>query len=480
MSVRNRLLLAAACIVLVSLLISGVLALVLVRSLEFDSAQVELDQQALIAQQQLLRAECASPPTTAAAACPGGRLASAPLFSERVDALVPGIAERILLLNVANAVVYDSAGQDAGTVIRLARVRRVAAGTASEGSLVVDGRSYIAAGAGLTGRANPLRANKFVLLRSTASLNGLAVQQLLPIFLEAGLLALAIALALALILSRAVARPVSELAAAAEAIAAGDYSRRVGIRSHDELSVLGASFNRMAEAVERSRTQQRDFLANVSHELKTPLTSLIGFSQALGDGSLRTVAERSRAAEIINEEAERVLRLSQELLDLARVEAGQLRLAPAPIDLRALLDQELEILKPRAAERRVAIALAAPESLRPVTADPDRLRQVVANLLENAVKYADPGAPVAVDVTQDAGGVEVAVANQVEGRPPDPERIFERFYRGDPSRRSGAGGVGLGLSISRELAAAMGGRLWAEVRDSGIRLRLRLPAPATG
>ncbi|HVD01618.1 MAG TPA: HAMP domain-containing sensor histidine kinase [Candidatus Dormibacteraeota bacterium] len=475
MSLRVRLLLAAAGIVGVSLLISGFLALVLVRSLEFDSAQLALDREALTVQPRLLRAACAFPPATVTAGCPGGRLADAVTYSDRVNGLVPGGGDRILLLTAANSVSFDSADQAVGLQVQLARVRRVGTGTASEGSLQIGGTTYLGSGSSLAARRNPLGANKFVLLRSTASLNGLALAQLLPIFVEAALLALAIALALALILSRAVGRPVSELAAAAEAIAGGDYSRRVAITGRDELGVLGTSFNRMAAAVENARTQQRDFLANVSHELKTPLTSLIGFSEALGDGSLHTDAERSRAAEIINEEAERVLRLSQELLDLARVEAGQLPMNPGQVDLRAVVEQEIEIMRPRAVKRNLAMVLDAADGLPPVRADQDRVRQVVANLLDNAVKYADPAAPVDVAIRNGAGRVEVKVGNRVTGSAPDPERIFERFYRGDPSRSSAAGGVGLGLSISRELATAMGGRLWAEVRDSEVELRLTLP-----
>src|SRR5207302_7112917 len=155
-------------------------------------------------------------------------------------------------------------------------------------------------------------------------------------------------------------RPLSQLAGAAEDIAAGNYSRRVGIRGPDEIGLLGASFDRMAAGVENARRVQRDFLANVSHELKTPLTSLIGFSQALVDGSLRTEAEKQRAATILNEESRRVLRMSQELLDLARVESGQLHLEPQPLDLGALLGQEIEIVRQRAADRGLAIQLALP------------------------------------------------------------------------------------------------------------------------
>ena len=211
-----------------------------------------------------------------------------------------------------------------------------------------------------------------------------------------------------------------------------------------------------------------------------PLASLIGFSQALVDGSLEKPAERARAAEIIHEEAERVLRMSRELLDLARVESGQIPIHLMDVDLRALLEQEVEIIRPRAAGRQLEVVLQTPAELRPVRADVERLHEIVANLLDNAVKYAAEGQPIAVAVENGIQGVEVSVANGVGANPPDPDRMFDRFYRADPSRSSTAGGVGLGLSISRELAAALGGRLWAELAGSQLRLRLTLPASQLG
>ncbi len=476
MSLRNRLLLAAAVIVGVSLLTSGFLSLVLVRSLEFDNAQVDLDRQVLTAQREVVRAECATPPAANATACPGGRITTGDIFEQRMNSLVPSLADRMLLVTPQNAVIFDTANGSAyGLQVQLLRTRRIDQAIASEGTLAIGGQPYIGAGASLGARRNPLGANRLVLVRSTASINALAFQKLLPLFLEAGLIALALALAVALFLSRALARPLSELAAAAEDVAAGNYSRRVRIDGRDEIGVVGGAFNRMAEAVDRARRLQRDFLANVSHELKTPLTSLIGFSQALVDGSLETPEARSRAAEIINEEAQRVLRMSQELLDLARVESGQLLLHPIAVDLRALLEQEVEIVRPRAAARNLEIALSAPDGLRPALADVERLHRIVANLLDNAVKYAAPGAPVEIAVENGVQSVEISVSNQVDDHPPDPDRMFDRFYRGDPSRPSG-GGVGLGLAISRELAVALGGRLWAELRGTRLRLRLILPS----
>jgi signal transduction histidine kinase len=481
LSLRNRLLLAAAGIVGVSLLTSGILSLVLVRTLEFDNAQLDLDRDVISIRHDVLRAECltpAAPPASTACAGAGAKLASGTLFEGRISNLLPiGTANRMLLMSPDNVVLFDSAANaSVGNRVQLLRTRRIQADTVAEGNILLDGQPYIASGATLAPKRDPLGAGRVVLVRSSASINALAVQELLPRFLEAGLIALVVALALALLLSRAFARPLSELARAAEDVAAGNYARRVSLGSRDEIGVVARSFNRMAEAVERARTMQRDFLANVSHELKTPLTSLIGFSQALVDGSLETPEQRARAAEIIHEEAQRVLRMSQELLDLARVEAGQMPIHPTDVDLKALLEQELEIVRPRAAGRGLVLRLTTPDSLQAIRADPERLHQIVDNLLDNAVKYASPGAPVEVKVESSLLSVEVSVANGVDHNAPDPDRIFDRFYRGDPSRSSSATGVGLGLSISRELATALGGKLWAELNGSTLRLRLTLPA----
>src|SRR5207302_3634827 len=221
----------------------------------------------------------------------------------------------------------------------------------------------------------------------------------------------------------------------------------------------------------------RDFLANVSHELKTPLTSLIGFSQALVDGSLLSDVERTRAATIVHEESERVLRMAQELLDLARVEAGSISMHITAVDLGGHLQQELEIVRPRAGSRRLSFNLSVPDDIPPVAADQERLHQILDNLLDNAVKYAPVGSTINAAARLSGGSVETVVSNPAGPHRPDPDRMFDRFYRADPSRSAAAGGVGLGLSISRELAAAMKGRLWADFDDAGhLRVHLTLPA----
>jgi signal transduction histidine kinase len=229
--------------------------------------------------------------------------------------------------------------------------------------------------------------------------------------------------------------------------------------------------------VERARKVQRDFLANVSHELKTPLTSLIGFSQALVDGSLLSEPERTRAATIVHEESERVLRMAQELLDLARVEAGSISMHITSVDMHGQLQQEMEVVRPRAGVRGLDLNVNVPDDIPPVAADPERLHQVLDNLFDNAAKYAKEGTAVNVLARLSGSAVETVMSNAVGKHRPDPDRMFDRFYRADPSRSSAAGGVGLGLAISRELVAAMKGRLWADFDESGnLRLHLMLPA----
>ncbi|TMF47273.1 MAG: HAMP domain-containing histidine kinase [Chloroflexi bacterium] len=429
LSLRLRLLAAAAGIVAVSLLLSGALTWVLVRDLELQSAQQQLDRSIVNDRALVLHDQClvrtGAVTNAGAATC---RLDEPLDYTQRLSILASQLGtNRLLLLNSQFRVVFDSGSQDtAGQVISVSASKRVAG--VAEARINLGGQTYLVAATAITPARDPLT-------------------------------------------------PLGQLAGAAEDIAAGHYSRRVGIRGTDEIGTLGTAFDRMAEAVERARKVQREFLANVSHELKTPLTSLIGFSQALVDGSLATDLERSRAATVVHEESERVLRMAQELLDLARVEAGSISIHITAVDLRSQLEQEMAIVRPRADARDLALELAVPPDIPPVAADPERLHQILDNLMDNAVKYAPSGSKVIASARFAGGSVEAVVSNPAGPHRPDPDRLFERFYRADPARSAAAGGVGLGLAISRELATAMGGKLWADIDASGdLRVHLALPA----
>ena len=456
-----------------SLLLAGLLTWVLIRDLEYQSAQGQLDRQvpgaavAVRAQECFLRG-------AGAANC---RLDSPVDFVDRLNSIAPRYSgARLILLDADRRIVYDSGGtQTAGLQVPITQSGHVA--SVYEGQSTIDGETYLASAIKIVPARDPLYASYVVLAQPQSFVATAAAGDLASRLLEAGGAALVVAILLILVVNRSLTRPLTQLAAAAEDIAAGNYSRRVDIKGQDELGMLGSAFNRMAEAVERARKIQRDFLANVSHELKTPLTSLIGFSQALVDGSLLTDTDRTRAATIVHEESERVLRMAQELLDLARVEAGTISLHITAVDLGGQLQQELEMVRPRADGRKLTLKLNFPDDIPPIAADVERLHQILNNLFDNAVKYAPDGAAVTASARLSGGGVETVVSNPTGPYRPDPDRMFDRFYRADPSRSAAAGGVGLGLSISRELAGAMQGRLWADFDDGGnLRLHLVLPA----
>ncbi|HEV2141325.1 MAG TPA: HAMP domain-containing sensor histidine kinase [Candidatus Dormibacteraeota bacterium] len=471
LTLRLRLLAAAAGIVAISLLLAGALTWVFVRDLELQGAQAQLDRNVVTVAALVRHEECFNqlPRAPRPASCPRPGLDTPTDFVDRLNGVVvPALSgNRLLLVRADRFVVYDS--QDGSLVDQQISV--------TAGRVSFSGSSYFVVAQTIPPAQDPLRATYVVLAQPQSLAVSAAAGELAARLLAAGGAALVVAMLLALFISRSVTSPLSQLGAAAEDIAAGNYSRRVSIKGQDEFGMLGSAFNRMAEAVERARKAQRDFLANVSHELKTPLTSLIGFSQALVDGSLLSDTERVRAATIVHEESERVLRMAQELLDLARVEAGSISMHITNVDLGGQLEQELEMVRPRGLARQLSIELNVPEDIPPVAADPERLHQILDNLLDNAVKYAPEGSTVSTAARLSGGAVETVVANPVGKHRPDPDRMFDRFYRADPSRSAAAGGVGLGLSISRELATAMGGRLWADFDQSGaLRVHLALPA----
>jgi signal transduction histidine kinase len=235
----------------------------------------------------------------------------------------------------------------------------------------------------------------------------------------------------------------------------------------------------MTGQLQSTQQAQRDFLANVSHELRTPLTSIQGFAQALLDGAAATPEAIQRSAGIIFGEADRMRRLVDGLLDLARLDSGLRALTLAPVDLRGLLTGAAEKFSLRANAGSVTLAADLPPTLPAITGDADRLAQVVANLLDNALKHTPAGGRVTLSASASPTSVEISVSDTGPGIPAeDLGRIFERFYQVDKSRAHSAG-LGLGLAISREIVEAHGGRLRAEsVTGLGSRFTVELPLPA--
>jgi two-component system sensor histidine kinase BaeS len=280
-------------------------------------------------------------------------------------------------------------------------------------------------------------------------------------------------------LARTLTEPLRRADEASRRIAAGDLSARVPDPppgAADEVADLSRSINAMAGALERSRGLDQQFLLSVSHDLRTPLTSIQGYAEALADG---TVADARRAAGVILTESGRLERLVRDLLQLARLDARGFTLERVPVELHELAAACADGFAPEAEAAGVTIDVAAVPA--EVVADPDRLAQVVANLLENALKFAQ--GRIQVDVTTDDGWARVTVTDDGPGiDAADREHVFERLYvaRHVPARKES--GSGLGLAIVRELVSAMGGTVGVGDGAAGGQLWFALPlAPeATG
>jgi signal transduction histidine kinase len=276
-----------------------------------------------------------------------------------------------------------------------------------------------------------------------------------------GALALVAAALVSAYLARRMTRPIAAMEGAANQIAAGDLTARVdtsGMRD-DELASLTRTFNAMASELEIARGHERAFLLSVSHDLRTPLTSIKGYAEAIVDGTVDGADDRIRAARVVEAEARRLERLVADLLDLARLDAHQFSLTPRPGDARDVVEATVAGFLPTARDYGVALGLA-PGDAAPADADPERLGQMVGNLVENALKYA--ASSVSVDVARADGRIEIHVDDDGPGVPDDDRaRVFDRLYTARPVAGRPVG-TGIGLAIVHELAHAMGGDAWCE------------------
>jgi Signal transduction histidine kinase len=296
-------------------------------------------------------------------------------------------------------------------------------------------------------------------------LNIFTDQLLLPI-IEGGLIAFLLSLVLAFALSRWVADPLQQVVVAARNYPEGSEEMKpVSPRGPHEVQDLMRAFNSMVSRVESSQRSQRDFVANVSHELKTPLTSIQGFAQAILDDTADTPNARKQAAQIIYDESERMHRMALDLLDLARLEAGTADLKMSSVDIGALLRNIVEKFKRQAQKAGVDLQVNIPEHLPTVIGDGDRLAQVFTNLVDNALKFTPMHGQVTLHAVHTGTEMEISITDTGIGVPNEAlPRLFDRFYQVDPSRAGGetaAGrrGAGLGLAIVQEIVQAHDGRI---------------------
>ncbi len=282
-----------------------------------------------------------------------------------------------------------------------------------------------------------------------------------------------------LLLARAIARPVRELTLAANHLAEGNFDYPVDLRAAGELGELARAFRSMSGDLRRTLQMRTDLVSNVSHELRTPLTAIKGLIETLRDGAVNDLNARDQFLASIEGETDRLIRLVNDLLILSRTDSQALALHREWFDIAELAAGCAEELRPAAAAQRVALLVDGTATQ--VHADPDRIRQVLVNLLDNAIRYSPSGEAVRIGIAAAAGGVAVSVQDRGPGIPEaEQARVFERFYRVSKSRERdvrGGAGAGLGLAIAQALVQAHGGQIELTSRvGQGTTVTFILPA----
>jgi len=284
------------------------------------------------------------------------------------------------------------------------------------------------------------------------------------------------------ILSRTITRPIRELTKATHEMAGGKFGQQVPVRSRDEIGELAASFNKMNDDLGRSFNLRKQMTADIAHELRTPLSLIIGHAEAVHDGVLPPSHENF---EIIREEAERLEQLVNDLRTLSLADAGELSVDFQPVDVNKLIsDVQTHYMTPFNQKRITLDLKPAPVTLRvKVNLDPIRFSQVLTNILDNALRYTPEEGRVVMSAKQIENEIEITIEDNGEGvTPEEAAHLFDRFYRADPSRTRDrdAGGSGLGLAIAKSIIEMHKGRIWAESeKGKGMKIIIRLPIHKT-
>ena len=284
----------------------------------------------------------------------------------------------------------------------------------------------------------------------------------------------ALALLIALFLARQITAPVRRLTSAANNISAGDLKQRVEVSNQDELGDLASAFNQMAEKLELTEQQRRQMIADIAHELRNPLSAMQGKLEGLLDGVLPL--DQAQVGTVYDQTL-LLSRLVDDLRILSLAQAGQLPLQQSSTDMGALVGLVVDDFRPLAQDRDVILDTQIDGDTLQADVDPQRISQVLANLLSNALRHAGEGSAVTVGVSCTDESIQVEVADTGPGIGPEElSHVFERFYRVDRSRSRAEGGSGLGLAIAKEVVEAHGGRIWAESRrGEGAKFTFSVP-----
>ena len=391
-------------------------------------------------------------------------------FQEKVEAVRVARMENVvskLLANKISPAGVQSAVDDAGQLYGWRIVLRD-----REGRLVADSH-------GLSGRLVPgkVRGYRWVHLKKQGEDLGwaqvsrdeppviapeprssLLVAAFNQSLLWSGAVAAAVGVVLMWLLSRRILSPVRTLSVAAGRVGQGDLSQRVQVAGRDEIGELGRTFNSMAGRLQQAERQRRNLMSDVAHELRTPLSNIQGYVEAIRDGLIEPTSE---TLESVHKQVLHLADLVEDLRVLALAEAGDLRLRIEAHAVGDVLREAVEPFRPRAQARNIELSTSVKPGLPYAAMDRTRISQVVSNLLENAIRHTPQGGSVTLTAGRGGPGmVRITVADTGEGIPPeDLPSLFDRFYRADPSRARATGGVGLGLTIARQLVEAHGGTI---------------------
>lgn len=302
--------------------------------------------------------------------------------------------------------------------------------------------------------------------------------EFLPVILMGGGISLLLSLVVAFLFAGWIANPLQSVVNAAREMPSAE-TKPLGVSGPHEVQELTRAFNSMMARVGASQKSQREFVANVSHEMKTPLTSIQGFAQAILDGTADTDSARQQAAQVIYNESGRMHRMVLDLLDLAKLDAGTADLKMSPVNVGALLGAVVEKFTPQSQRANVRIELDVQQNLPPLIADGDRMAQVFTNLVDNALKFTPGGGMISLKaVLDEQTRMKISVTDSGAGISEEAQsRIFQRFYQADPARMGGeAHGAGLGLAIAQEIISAHSGRISVRSRiGEGTTMEVLLP-----
>jgi signal transduction histidine kinase len=476
-SFQTKLVLAMTGVIVIAILAAGAVFVARDRSESRERALERVAATSPIAYEEALRAI--------------GSNDSEPDFYTRLDEIAAEQGVRILVVSAGNIVLHDTGADLAGTTLEVpAEVSSKygkgflsweAADDAPEPDLVfvaASGQQRRGPFDGLRFGGGEFEGFRIVLAVESDTIAD-AWRDVLPSLGLAALFGIPLATLAGIVLARQVAQPVRKLTAASEAMAGGDFTQRVEVGREDEVGRLARAFTTMTTRVGQRDQQMRALLANVSHDLKTPMTSITGYAQALTDGTADQ-ADVAHIAQIIGDEAAHVNRLLEDLVYLGEIDAGEVVTRREDVSLEDVLGRCVRRLEPAAEAKEIEIGIDVEKDLLVRNVDPDKIERAITNVLDNATKFTPADGEIMVVARRDNGAAPARVRCSITNSgsvfsEEDLPRIFDRFFRGDRSRRS-ASGSGLGLAIARELVELNGGRIEAANEiGGGVTFTLSFP-----